>query len=139
MKCRLFIAFLLWLGVAAMPAAPADEPFANVMPANHRAVAVPVDPADPLLNFAVPGARVDAVSKRKSDNGKIETKLLAKNLLIVAVDTQVDPQNPRKLKSLVFTLAVPKKDAENLAVEIKKGNVSLLERKPDKDAVAPKK
>lgn len=134
MKCRLFMALLLLLGKVAAPAAPADEPYAGVMPADHRAIAVPVDPADPLINFAVPGARVDAISTQKSDNGKIVTKFLAKNLLIVAIDTEVDPQNPQKLKSLVFTLAVPKKEAESLAAEIKKGKVSLLERKPDKDA-----
>lgn len=139
MNYRLYVAALFTLCFLSTTSAPADEPPVGALPANHRAIAVKIDPNEPVALVVVPGSRVDAIATRKLAAGKIEAKLLARNLLVVAIDVRGDPNDPKKIISLTFTVAAPAKDADNLAAEIKKGKVSLIARKPEKNGTPEKK
>src|SRR5205085_2320655 len=74
-----------------------DKPGGIIIPKDHKAVSIRVDPSDPAAGFILPGSRVDVIQSRKLDNGKVESKIIQTNLLVLAVDQQVEKGHPQKV------------------------------------------
>ncbi len=119
--------------------APAKEPPPAVIPPNHRAVAVKIDPADQKADFILPGGNVDVIQTQLLDSGKTVSKVVLESLLVLAVDVQTERKEPKKAAIRVITVAVHADDAARLAAAMKQGTVSLLLRKPEKESKPPVK
>jgi pilus assembly protein CpaB len=112
-----------------------------VMDPNKRAMAVKVNEIVGLPGFVQPGDRVDVMAtfedprgKKKESVGTREevTKVVLENILVLAIDTQMERANgeekPTPVK--VITLEVSLEEAEKLAMAENGGKLRLALRSP---------
>ncbi len=111
----------------------------SILPAKHKAFSIRVDPSDDAIQSTVPGSRVNLLVVRKLDGGKVETKVLLDNLLVVAVDEIPEKPDGAKYTIKTFTLAIAEKDVPALLTARKTGELKVVLPLPTDAKPPPKK
>src|SRR5262245_1283484 len=104
----------------------------------YKAMAIKVAPETVVGGLVLPGARVDVISVERFTNGKVVSQTVLQNVLVVAVNTMTQTsENVNAVKdATTVTLAVTLKEGKILYLAEKRGEISLLLRSKDDQALA---
>ena len=113
---------------------------ANI-PADMRAVTVPVDPVSGVAGFVAPGDVVDVMLTRQipgegaSSSDQMTTVVVA-NVQVLALDLRTGEQNTEAAESKTATILVTPEGAQKIALATQIGRISLALRNVE-DTTAP--
>jgi Flp pilus assembly protein CpaB len=102
-----------------------DKP--SALPPKHKAFAVKVNPSEAAFGFIRPNSRVDLLVLRKVEDGKVETKLLLENLLVIGVD---ETATGTEILYQTATILIADKDVPAVKDANKTGEFRLALRAP---------
>lgn len=108
----------------------AGSTLAALVGENMRAVSVRVNDVVGVAGFLLPGNRVDVVSARKSNDRRVETETILRNIKVLAVDQTAATDNNEPIIVRAVTLEVTPNQAETLVQAHTEGQIQLTLRNP---------
>jgi pilus assembly protein CpaB len=116
---------------------PMKDSFVEAVPTGMRAVAMKVNAASVVAGFVQPKSRVDVVQVIRIGEHSTASTIL-QNMLVLAIDGQSDRAEDSKNKlSSTVTLAARLEDVQKIRLAEAVGELSLVLRRNDDDAVEP--
>jgi Flp pilus assembly protein CpaB len=116
---------------------PKNDTFAEAVPPGMRAIAMKVNAASVVAGFVQPKSRVDVIQVIRIGEHSTASTIL-QNMLILAIDGQSDRAEDAKSKlSSTVTLAARLEDVQKIRLAEAVGELSLVLRRNDDDAVEP--
>jgi pilus assembly protein CpaB len=116
---------------------PKTDSFTEAVPSGMRAVAMRVNAASVVAGFVQPKSRVDVVQVIRIGEHSTASTIL-QNMLVLAIDGQSDRVEDSKNKlSSTVTLAARLEDVQKIRLAEAVGELSLVLRRADDDAVEP--
>ena len=98
------------------------------IPVGMRAMSVKVDPEIGVSGFVQPGNRVDVVANLKRSTGGSIAKVVLQNVLVLAVEHEMESDSDKPIEATTVTLALTPEDVERLSMARTEGQLALALR-----------